>query len=111
MPCRSAVLILSPSLFVTGLDDSLDDTSLFTEGRGAEELLALPDSPVAVAIIFLGGVMEEIFLSEGELDVTVLGSELLPEVLASLIILCLMGEASCAALVLDGVMRVVTEGL
>lgn len=106
------VLILSPSLFAIGLDSSLDDTSLFTsilEGREAEEVFALPDSLVVVAITFLGGVV--VFLRVGELDVTVLGgSELLPEVLASLIILCLIGDASCVS-VLDGVMWVVTEGL
>jgi hypothetical protein len=76
-----------------------------------EDGLVLPDSLLVVAT-FLGVEREETFLTEGDVDVTVLGGSDVLEVLTRLIIRRLMvGDEGEWVLVLAGVLWVVTEGL
>ena len=88
MLSRCEERILSPSFLATGLASSLDDTSLFTSTLEGREVIG--DGGLA---LFLGGAKVEIFLTVGEVDMTVLGrselvggSELLAEVFVRLMI-------------------------
>lgn len=119
----NTVPILSPSLLPTVPVSSLD-TSLLTsalEGREEEDVALFDsqsDSLVVLVTIFLDGFPEEIFLTVGELEVTVLdGAIWLPEVFARLMILLRIGDTSSTVAgwallgVLMGVLWVLMEGL
>lgn len=115
--CDTVVPILSPSLLATALGSSLD-TSLFSSTLEEREEVMTPSDFLIepVVIIFLGGLIEEIFLIVGELEVTVLGrAKLMPEVFPRLMILLPIGDtcsvSGCWGWVLMGVMWAVTEGL